>query len=202
MRVDVVVIRSNSRDGLLRSVGALENQSYRNFEVIVADTRQAGLDRGSAPFVVFLDEEDVPDPDLLKTLLAARRATGADVVTCGVRVDGKLHFFSGDPGGLGAIENAYGSVGLFRRTVLGDVPDAPPGARDPDWPLLARLAATGASVVSVPQALVERGTEPGSAAGDPAAALLAVQQLEHALPDPLRGSARLAAGLAANTTTR
>jgi glycosyltransferase involved in cell wall biosynthesis len=200
--VDLVIVRNNSQDALLRSVAALEDQSYRNFEVIVADTKQAGLDRGSAPFVVFLDEQDVPDSELLKTLLAARRATGADVVTCGVRVDGKLHFFSGDPGGLGAIENAYGNVGLFRRTVLGDVHDAPPGTRDPDWPLLARLATTGASVVSVPQALVERHTEPGSAGDDPAAALLAVQQLEHALPGPLRGAARLAAGLAANTTTR
>jgi O-antigen biosynthesis protein len=202
VRVDVVLVRSNSQDALLRSVATLENQSYRNFEVIVADTRQAGLDRGSAPFVVFLDEEDVPDPDLLKTLLAARRATGADVVTCGVRVGGKLHFFSGDPGGLGAIENAYGNVGLFRRTALGDVPDPPPGARDPDWPLLARLAAAGTSIVSIPQVLVERRTAPGSAEDDPAAALLAVQQLEHALPDPLRGATRLAAGLAAGTTTR
>ena len=202
LRVDVVVVRSNSQDALLRSVAALENQSYRNFEVIVADTRQGGLDRGSAPFVVFLDDEDVPDPDLLRTLLAARRATGADVITCGVRVDGKLHFFSGDAGGLGAIENAYGNVGLFQRTALGDVPEPPHGARDHDWPLLARLAAGGTSIVSVPEGLVERQTAPGSAEDDPAAALLAVQQLEHALPDPLRGTARLAAGLAASTTTR
>jgi hypothetical protein len=85
---------------------------------------------------------------------------------------------------------------------LGDVPEPPLGARDHDWPLLARLAAGGTSIVSVPEGLVERQTAPGSAEDDPAAALLAVQQLEHALPRPLRGTARLAAGLAASTTTR
>src|SRR5439155_14477963 len=111
-RVDVVVVPRDSQDALLRCVVALEDQSCRTFEVIVAGTRQAGLDQGSAPYVVFLDEEDVPDPDLLKTLLEARRATGADVVTCGIRVDGELHFFSGEAGGLGAIANAYGNVGL------------------------------------------------------------------------------------------
>jgi O-antigen biosynthesis protein len=205
-QVDVVVVRRRSEEALLRCVAALEDQSYVNFEVIVAETRQAGLDQGSAPYVVFLDEEDVPEPELLKTLLAARRATGADVVTCGLRLvlgDGerRLHFFTGDPGGLGAVANAYGNVALFRRAVLSDQTDPPPGARDPDWPLLARLAGAGASIVSVPLALVQRRARPGSAEDDPAAALLVVQQLERALPDPLRGSARLAAGLAANAST-
>lgn len=205
--VDVVVVRRHSQEALLRCVTALEDQSHGNFEVIVAETRQAGIDQGSAPYVAFLDEEDVPDPELLRTLLAARRATGADVVTCGLRLalrDGRhrLHFFSGEPGGLGAVANAYGNVGLLRRAVLGDLPEAPPGARDPDWPLLARLTAAGASIVSVPLALVERRAEPGSAEDDPAAALLVVQQFERALPGALRGAARLAAGLAADASTR
>jgi O-antigen biosynthesis protein len=203
--VDVVVVRRNSQEALLRCVTALEDQSHGNFEVIVAEKRQTGIDQGSAPYVVFLDEEDVPDPELLRTLLAARRAAGADVVTCGLRLalpDGghSLHFFSGEPGGLGAVANAYGNVGLLRRAVLGDLPEPSPGSRDPDWSLLARLTAAGASIVSVPLALVERGAEPGSADDDPAAALLVVQQFERALPGALRGAARLAAGLAANAS--
>jgi glycosyltransferase involved in cell wall biosynthesis len=205
VQVDVVVVRRQSQEALLCCVAALEDQTYGDFEVIVAETRQAGLDQGSAPYAVFLDEEDVPEPELLKTLVAARRATGADVVTCGLRLalgDGeRLHFFSGDPGGLGAVANAYGNVALFRRAVLDDQTDPPPDARDPDWPLLARLAGAGASIVSVPLALVQRSARPGSAEDDPLAALLVVQQLERALPDPLRGSARLAAGLAANAST-
>ena len=197
-QVDVIVVRRGSQEALLRCVAALEEQSYANFEVIVAETRREGLDQGSAPYVVFLDEEDVPEPELLKTLFAARRATGADVVTCGLRLEQRLHFFSGDPLGLGALGNAYGNVALIDRTALSDVRDPPLGARDPDWPLLAQLAGGGASIVSVPVALVRRRTEPGSVEDDPAAALAVVQELERRLADPLRGAARLAAGLAAH----
>jgi glycosyltransferase involved in cell wall biosynthesis len=195
-RVDVVLVPRSSNNG------ALERQSHTEFELIVAATRREGLLAGTAPYVVFLDEDDVPAPEFLRTLLQAQRATGADVVTCGVRVDGRQHFFSGDPGGLGAVANAYGNVALFRRTVLGDIEDASPAPRDPDWPLLARLAGAGARIVSIPAALVERSTAPGTVADDPTGALLAAQQLEHALPDPLRGAVRLGAGLAADAGER
>jgi glycosyltransferase involved in cell wall biosynthesis len=196
--VDVVVVRRASQDMLLRCVAALEDQTHDRVEAIVADTRQEGLEQGSAPYVVFLDEEDVADADLIKTLLAVHIATRADVVTCGLEREGKLHFFAGDPRGLGAVTNAYGNVALFRRDVLAAVPAPVRGARDADWPLLAGLAAAGASIVSVPAALVRRVAAPGSAGDDPAAALAVVQQLERALPDPLRGAARIAAGLAAD----
>jgi glycosyltransferase involved in cell wall biosynthesis len=155
----------------------------------------------TAPYVILLDEEDVPNPALVETLLRVRAAAQADVVTCGLRLerdDGTLalQFFSGDAGGLGALSNAYGNVALIRRSLLDDL-DVAPGVRDPDWPLLARLARSGAKIVSVPLALVERRATPGSADDDPAGALLAIQELEQALPDQLRGAARLAAGLAA-----
>jgi glycosyltransferase involved in cell wall biosynthesis len=204
-RVDVIVVRRGSQEALLRCVAALADQSHSDLEVIVADTRQSGLDQGSAPYVVLLDEEDLPDSQLLTTLLAAQRAAGADVVTCGLRLTGaaderRLHFFLGEPRGLGAVTNAYGNAGLFRRAVLEDLTDPSPTVRDPDWPLLAELVRSAASVISVPVALVERRSPPGSVEDDPSGALLVVQRLEQALPDPLRGAARLAAGLAANVT--
>jgi len=196
--VDAVVVRRASQDALLRCVAALEDQTHDGVTTIVAGTRQEGLEQGSAPYVVFLDEEDVPDAELVKTLLAVRVATRADIVTCGLELEDKLHFFAGDPDGLGAVTNAYGNVALLRREVLEAVPAPARGARDEDWPLLAGLAAAGASIVSVPAALVRRATAPGSAEDDPAAALAVVQQLERTLPDPLRGAARIAAGLAAD----
>ncbi len=195
--VDAVVVRRASQDALPRCVTALEDQTHDRVETILADTRQEGLEQGFAPYVLFLDEEDVPDPDLVKTLLAARAATRADVVTCGLELEDKLRFFAGDPRGLGAVTNAYGNVALFRREMLEAVPPPARGARDADWPLLAGLAAAGASIVSVPAALVRRAATPGSAEDDPAAALAVVQQLERALANPLRGAARIAAGLAA-----
>jgi O-antigen biosynthesis protein len=194
--VDVVVVQAG--ETLSQCAAALQQQSHANFRVIVAPAREAGLREGAAPYVVFLDEDDVPDNELLKTLLQAQRATQADVVTCGIRLEHGVHFFAGDPGGLGAIANAYGNVALFRRAVLDDLTASRPAARDPDWPLLAGLAGAGARIVSVPVALVERKAEPGSVESDPTGALLVVQQLERALPDRLRGAARLVAGLAAD----
>jgi hypothetical protein len=86
------------------------------------------------------------------------------------------------------LENAYGSVALIEGEVRRDEGEL--------WPLLARLAASGASVVSIPLPLVD-----GRVEEKPAVALRAVQALESALPNPLRGAARIAAGLAADKET-
>jgi len=200
-RIDVVVVRCGSPTVLSPCLSSLEQQTYRNFDVTVATSREEGLRNGSAPYVVFLEEEDVPDNDLLSTLVQARRTTQADVVTCGLRLvddrgDRRLHFFSGEPAGLGAVGNQYGNVALLSRERLGDFTDLQPPPRDQDWPLLAGLAGSGARIVSVPVALVERRTHPGTVEDDPVGALVVIRQLEHALPEPLAGAARLAAGLA------
>ena len=129
----------------------------------------------------------MPDGDLHEVLMHAQRATGADVVTCGVRLpDGALRLFHGDPGALGALENGYGGVALVDGELRRDDGDL--------WPSLARLAAAGASVVSIPLPLAD-----GRVDDDAATELRAVQALENALPAPLRGAARIAAGLAADT---
>ena len=141
---------------------------------------------------VLLGTEGTPDPRLVQAL----RETGADVVTCAVRVDETLHFFAGDAGGLGAIRNGYGTVALCRREVLERATDLSPRAEDPTWPLLAELAMSGARIVSVPLPLVTGDTAPGNVDTDPAGAVLVAQHLEGALPEPLRGTARIAAGLA------
>ena len=162
---------------------------------------------GTAPFVLLLDDQDVPDDELVPTLLRAQRATRADVVTCGFRVvDGSggrtLHFFSGEPGGLGALANDYGETALVRRSLLRDV-DLPwePEA-DPAWPLLAALAGAGARIVSVPVPLVTRMTAPLAIERNQSDALLVVEQLESRLPDAVRSLARLVAGVAADAGGR
>jgi hypothetical protein len=126
---------------------------------------------------------------LQDVLLHAQRATGADVVTCGLRLPGGgLRFFHGDPGALGALENGYGTVALLDGQLTSDDRDL--------WPLLAGLTASGASIISIPLPLAD-----GRVDEHPDAALRAVQALESVLPDPLRGAARIAAGLAADKET-
>jgi O-antigen biosynthesis protein len=231
--VDVVVVHRRSSARLARCLSAVAQQSYADFSVIVVTAgaaaprvstgdelqyvvveadgvsveaaRKEGLRAGSAPYIVFLDEDDIPEPLLLETLVRAQHASRADVVTCGLRLssdegDATLHFFTGEPGGLGALSNGYGNVALFRRAVLDDLSTPWPTERDPDWPLLARLSLTGTRIVSLPVPLVARTARPGSVERDPSDALLVLNELEQALPDPLRSTARVAAGLAANSS--
>jgi glycosyltransferase involved in cell wall biosynthesis len=165
----------------------------------IEGARAAALADTTAPFVIFLDAADVPDENLVHTLLRAQAASGADVVTCALRLPAGLHFFSGDPGGLGVLANDYGTVGLFRRSLLADLAQGRPAEHDPDWPLLARLSAAGAQIVSIPVPLLTRQRGPGSVEEHPADALLAVQELERALPPAAASLARLAAGLAATS---
>jgi glycosyltransferase involved in cell wall biosynthesis len=222
--VDVVVVHRGSHEALTRCLAALQRQSRPAAITVVlagpAVEEPAGLGPGtrivrsprSAPeharvaalgslsgdWVVFLDEEDVAEPALVETLARAQAASGADVVSCGLHLSGVQHFFHGRPRALGALANGYGTVALVRRSCLGDLTTSWPVEADPDWPLLAGLAADGAEIASVPEALVTRTARPGSVERHPSDALLVIERLERTLPDQAVLLARLAAGAAAD----
>jgi hypothetical protein len=96
------------------------------------------------------------------------------------------------------LANGYGNTALIRRSLLSDLATSWPVEADPDWPLLARLSAAGAQVVSIPAPLVTRSAQPGTLERQPSDALLVIEQLERTLPDNLASVARLAGGLAAD----
>jgi O-antigen biosynthesis protein len=230
--IDVVVSGGSERSpgGCLR---ALAEQTHRRFRVLVvraasqtdaplgleedlpfevvehetdaSSVLATALEAASADWILFLDHEDVPDPRFLELLSRAQAASGADVVSCGIEVDGsdgrRVCLFLGDPGGLGVLSNAYGTAALIRRSLLDPVEPAWRAPLDPDWPLLARLSAAGARIVSVPTPLLMRARLPGAIENDPAGALAVLQELERALPQALDGLARVAVGLAANAAT-
>jgi O-antigen biosynthesis protein len=202
--VDVVVHERGSEDALQRCLSALATQTYPRIRVLrspggsVAAARSAGLAAGTAEWVVFLDEADLPERDLVEVLVRAQAASGADVVSCGLRRAGCEHLFAGDPGGTSLLANGYGTAALLRRSVLRDVPLGSPVGEDHDWPLLARLNVDGARVVSVPLPLVGRTAPPGTLEREPGTALAVIEALEGALPDQVRYVARLAGGLAAD----
>src|SRR5207237_450140 len=80
--------------------------------------------------------------------------SAADIVTCGVRTRRgrreEVRLFLGEPRALGVVANYYGSIGLYRRSLLEryDVAPAPEGHRS--WARLAQLSLDGARIVSVP----------------------------------------------------
>ncbi len=169
-------------------------------EVVPAESRQEGLTRATSDWIVFLDDEDTPDDEMLDVLVAAQAASAADAVTAAVRSaedpDG-LHLFLGDPGSLGLVENQYGVVGLIRRALL-DAQSPPEGAVDPDWLLLARLALAGARIVSVPEALSTHTGRPGQIGDLPGEGLAVLVAFEDAPAGDLVGLPQLAATLAAS----
>jgi hypothetical protein len=66
----------------------------------------------------------------------------------------------------------------------------------PRWPLLAGLVLGGATIVSIPEPLVEQRQGPDEAS----AGLLVVQRFEQHMPRSLRSLPRLTAGLAAQAS--
>jgi glycosyltransferase involved in cell wall biosynthesis len=169
---------------------------------VIATTRTAAEHHGADPqsdFVLLADDGDELDHDCRATLEHAQAASGADVVTCGVRTRRgrreEVNLFLGDPGALGVVANYYGSVGLYRRALL-DGEAAENLDDDLDWPRLARLSLGGARIVSVPRPLARTG-RPSGPAGGRSAALEVVRAFARVCPGPLSSLPRLVAGLAA-----
>jgi len=136
-----------------------------------------------------LDPGDVPEPQLEETLVRAQQCSGADVVTCGLFVDGKVQLFSGEPRGLGLLANGYGTVALVRRSLLKD---------EPAWPLFAGLSVDGARIVSVPLPLAtSRPLEPTDEE-----ARRVLSHFERAMPRNLRLLGELVPRLAAGVQQR
>jgi glycosyltransferase involved in cell wall biosynthesis len=151
-------------------------------------------------WMLLRNDDDVPEPELIETLSRAQQVSGADVVSCGLFVDGVVHLFPGEPGALALLANGYGTVALVRSELLeGNTTDA-------RWPLFAKLSLAGAKIVSVPTPLVTSASRPASVETHPAEALCVMNQFEQSLPRELESVAefvtRTAAATAQTSTPR
>jgi glycosyltransferase involved in cell wall biosynthesis len=192
-------LRRTLTDGdALRPVHAAfdDAESLRRWEDVLALPAPPPPPSGDAvetvgpDWVLLRDEADVPEPGLVDMLVRAQQVSGADIVTCGLFVDGAVHLFPGEPGALGLLGNGYGTVFLARRSLLGA--DGTEGR----WALLARLSAAGAKIVSVPIPLASSAAPPATVATHPAEALRVMNSFEEALPHQLRFLAELVTRMA------
>jgi glycosyltransferase involved in cell wall biosynthesis len=193
----VAVVASGERS-LERAQRLAERTTSVEVDVTLAESRRTGLARTAAEWVVFLDDEDDPDDELIDTLVAAQAATGADVVTAAVRPAGEPHavrLFLGDPEALGLTDNHYGALGLVRASLAG--PELADGATDPDWLLFARLALGSARIASLPVPLSTLAGDVGKAADVPGSGLAVLEAFEAPHVKPLHDLPQLAATLAA-----
>jgi glycosyltransferase involved in cell wall biosynthesis len=170
------------------------DDSLRRWEDVLSlprpDFPAHGVSRlDESAWAVLLEEDDVAEPELVQTLVRAQEVSGADVVTCGVVVDGTTYLFPGEPRALGLLANGYGTVALVRRSLLTD-------ERKP-WPLFSSLALAGAKVVSVPSPLARQRVPPRNLRNAPDEALRVLRYFERATPPNLRFVAELVPRLAA-----
>jgi glycosyltransferase involved in cell wall biosynthesis len=189
--------RALANGGALRPARAAfdEEESLRRWEHVLALPAQpppppggGALERG---WVLLRDEDDVDGPELVETLVRAQQVSGADVVTCGLSVNGTTHLFPGEPGALGLLSNRYGTVALARSALVEG------REHEARWPLLAELSLEGAKIVSVPLPLATSATAPATLQTQPAQALRVLASFEGALPENLRFLAELVTRTAA-----
>jgi glycosyltransferase involved in cell wall biosynthesis len=162
-------------------------ESLRRWDDVIAEPARPfppAAPHDDAEWALLLREGDVPEPQLEETLVRAQQVSGADVVTCGLFVDGAIQLFPGEPRALGLLANGYGTVALVRRSLLKD---------EPTWPLFAGLSVAGARIVSVPRPLAtSRPPEPTDEE-----ARLVLRHFERAMPRNLRLLGELVPRLAA-----
>ena len=199
VELDTIVV---GVDGTARELPPTATRRVAETTGTTTGARAAGLAAARSEWVMFLDADDEPVPDLVRHLTAAQGACGADVVTCGVRRRGAedpvVWLFDGDPAGLGVVANRFGTLGLLRRELATlALATGDQGGDDPDWTLYAALSVQGAVIASVPEPLVERSVAPGDARSSYASATRIVSLYEKALPFELGGLARLAAAAGA-----
>jgi hypothetical protein len=162
-------------------------ESLRRWDKVFAEPARAfapAAPHDDREWALLLGEDDVPAPQLEETLVRAQQVSGADVVTCGLFVEGKVQLFHGEPRALGLLANGYGTVALVRRSLLKD---------EPAWPLFAGLSVAGARIVSVPLPLAT--SRPLQPTDDEAR--LVLKHFERAMPHNLRLLGELVPRLAA-----
>jgi glycosyltransferase involved in cell wall biosynthesis len=202
-----IAVVARGDESLVRAQRLADSTRTAEVEVVVDDSRRSGLERTAADWVVFLDDDDRPDDELLDTCVSAQAASDADAVTVAVRPaddPNAVQLFLGDPGALGLVENLYGVLGLLRREVVAAQPMAE-GPVDPDWALLARVALAGGRIVSLPDPLAGHAGRPGRAGDVPGEGLAVLQAFEERpvgdVDDLPQFAATLGAALAARPST-
>jgi glycosyltransferase involved in cell wall biosynthesis len=164
-------------------------ESLADWLALMEEIRPAVRPVAAAGDAVLWSEAGVVADDALHpTLERALAASGADAVTCAVRTAQGRRLFLGDPGPLGLIENHYGVVGLVRRERAGAVE---PG--DSAWVSFARLATSGARILSLPEPLATYAERQPTGVER----LAVLEAFEHAAPETLRELPQLTATMAA-----
>jgi O-antigen biosynthesis protein len=147
-----------------RYLGAARNTAVRNT---------------NTPYIILLDDDNIPFPNMVKVFKRAINSSQADVVSCqmqffrdpsnepalGELFVGDRWAFPGGPAALGLIQNCFGDATSIYKTGLFDAVGyfhEIYGVTYEDWELHLRLALAGYKMLSLPLPLFWYRVAPGS----------------------------------------
>jgi glycosyltransferase involved in cell wall biosynthesis len=169
--LEVIVADDGSTSSAAREqLGQLEAEDWPfAFRVLrlehggLSATRNAGWRAAAGELVLFVDDDDIPFDDLVRTLVRAGAVSGSDIVVSGARhfraeslpvphATDVIKLYLGRPRELGLLSNQYGGpVALWRRATLEQIGGFAELPLLEDWEALARATAVGARVAAVPE---------------------------------------------------
>jgi GT2 family glycosyltransferase len=181
-RVELVLVDDGSdQPSALRFLNRLQPEfNQRGWKIIrqpnryLGAARNAAITAASGDFVMFMDDDNIAEPNEIEIFTNVAAKTGADILTCFLSVyrtasrklDGKRTHtwpFLGAALGPGVLRNVFGDANAFvRRDVFdrigGFTEDFGLGCED--WEFFARASLCGLKLEVVPEALVRYRQSP------------------------------------------
>jgi len=159
----------------VRFVASLEEEfEARGWRIVrqpnryLGAARNTGIREARGTYVLFMDDDNIAEPHEVSTFVRAATASGADILTCFLRVFQGTEPSTSDEGTYcwpflgaavspGVTRNSFGDANAFvRRAVFGRIggftEDVGIGCED--WEFLARATLAGCRLVVVPEPLV------------------------------------------------
>ena len=141
--------------------------------------RNEALRHVQSQYVIFLDDDDIPFPNMVETYKQAALCSSADIVTCQMQLfhnprgepgldnleSGPRLAFPGGPLASASMWNCYGGVtGIYKKSVFDDVGGFHEihGVGFEDWQLFVRAAAAGKTILCLPLPLFWYRVAPNS----------------------------------------
>jgi len=150
-------------------IGGLPIQIVRQCNKYVGAARNEGVRHAETPFVIFLDDDNIPFPNMIEVFRRAAHSTNADIISCQLQLfdgteepdpyllsSGPRFAFTAGPASLGVIQNCFGdTTAIYRRELFDEIGYFHEifGVTFEDWQFHLRACLEGRSLLSLPQAL-------------------------------------------------
>jgi GT2 family glycosyltransferase/glycosyltransferase involved in cell wall biosynthesis len=172
---DVVLVDDGSKsdaalaflDRAGRGIAGLAVNVVRQSNKYLGAARNEGIRHAQGSFIVFLDDDNIPFPNMVEVFRRAAHHSETDIVTCQMQffhdpsgepdfqelITGQRWAFSGGPVALGVIQNCFGdATAIYKREVFERIGyfHEIPGVTLEDWQLHLRARLEGLSLLSLP----------------------------------------------------